>query len=558
MVWAMCTAAQSSDIGKIKTIWITQIDSSHMELQWKLDCMFDSIVKGYVIKYCPIKDPKTLECKEDSLKDIKINHTANNYTITGLKPYTTYKIVLSMFSATRHGPDSDPLQNTTLEAKPSPPLEFKAYDVRNTSMKLEWKRPLHSNGVLMYYSIFYNGNRIDVYNVTNDTTKEPYEKMTYLLQNLTSFTNYELLIKACNQFCSENSNKDNKTTEIGVPGNMGQPSSTTLTNDSEQIQVNWSPPKVKSGHINYYELRSVSKHRGVVVRETIVRIGSKHLSCRRPSPCVPNVDTIEYYVRPVNVIRSPHAADETHSTSTTQVTQKYHDTTHNNRVDTDLPVLQGFLSEGISSTAATKHPMRHHHQSCEENDPELIRWIELDNYSEHLPGEWSKASTTNCMHYGGVDAKTIVTIICSLFLMGTMLGVGYKFYQKIKDMKNIVIVLPPGLEDITKEIRPENLENGGMKKMNKPDIIMNNVESLYADEEEDRLLRKRADTDSSGQSNSDESHSNAESHEDGLEDQTYDVQGLIDDGSQSSNHSISMDNDFEVRFSFKNFLLQET
>lgn len=542
MVWAMCTAAQSSDIGKIKTIWITQIDSSRMELQWKLDCMFDSIVKGYVIKYCPIKDPKTLECKEGSLKNITINHTANNYTITSLKPYTTYKIVLSMFSATRHGPDSDPLQNTTLEAKPSPPLEFKAYDVRNTSMKLEWRRPKHSNGVLMYYSIFYNGNRIDVYNVTNDTTKEPYEKMTYLLQNLTSFTNYELLIKACNQFCSENSNKDNKTTEIGVPGSMTQPSSITLANDSGQIQITWSPPRVKSGHINYYELKTVSKHRGMVMREITALIGSKHLSCRRASPCVPNIDTIEYYVRPVNVIRSPHANDET---STTQVTQKYHDTTHNNRVDTDLSASLGYYSE-MASTAATKHPMRHHHQSCEENDTELLKWIAMDQYSEHLPGEWSKASITNCMHVGGVDAKTIVTIICSLFLMGTMLGVGYKFYQKIKDMKNIVIVLPPGLEDITKEIRPENLENSSIKKMSKPDIIMDNT--VYADEEEDRLLRKRADTDSSGQSQSDESHSNIESHEDGVEEDNTCRQGLIDDGSQSSNHSISMDTEFQVSF----------
>uniref|UniRef100_A0A336MQ57 CSON004107 protein n=1 Tax=Culicoides sonorensis TaxID=179676 RepID=A0A336MQ57_CULSO len=545
MIWAMCTAAQSSDIGKIKTIWITQIDSSRMELQWKLDCMFDSIVKGYVIKYCPIKDPKTLECKENSLKDIKIEHQANNYTITQLKPYTTYKIVISMFSATRHGPDSDPLQNTTLEAKPTPPLEFKAYDVRNTSMKLEWKRPKYSNGVLMYYSIFYNGNRIDVYNVTNDTTKEPYEKMTYLLQNLTSFTNYELLIKACNQFCSENSNKDNKTTEIGVPGSMTQPSSTKIANDSDQIQISWSPPKIKSGHINYYELKTVWKsHGNKIVRETTVRIGAKHLSCRRVSPCLADVDTIEYYVRPVNVIRSPHAADE--SFGTTQVTQKYHDTTHNNRIDTDISgQTGGFFNAFVSSTVATKHPLRHHHQNCEENDPELLRWIALDNYSEHLPGEWSKASITSCMLYGSIDAKSIVTIICSIFLMGTVFGVGFKFYKKIKDMKNIVIILPPGLEDITKEIRPENLENGGMKgKLNKPDIIMDKI-NLYADEEEDRLLRKRADTDSSGQSQSDESHSNTESHEDAVEDNTYDVQGLIDDGSQSSNHSMSMDNDFE-------------
>ncbi|XP_063699805.1 cytokine receptor-like [Culicoides brevitarsis] len=535
MVWAMCTAAQSSDIGKIKTIWITQIGSSHMELKWKLDCMYDSIVKGYEIKFCPIRDPVTLECKEKSQKNITINQTANNYTLTGLKPYTTYKIVLSMFSDTRHGPDSDPLQNTTLEARPTPPIEFKAYDVRNTSMKLEWKRPRDSNGVLMYYSIFYNGNHIEVYNVTNDTTKEPYEKMTYLLQNLTSFTNYELLVKACNQFCSENSNKDNKTTAIGIPGSMGQASSTTHSNNANEIEVSWTPPKVKSGHINFYELRSVSKYRGKIVDEKIVRIESKHLSCRRPSPCVPNIDTIEFSVRAVNIIRSPHAPDD--NSMTTQVTQKYRDTTHNNRIDTDDEM----------AVHSTKHPLRHfsgHHQSCEVEDKAYINWLDSDMYPEYLKGEWSKAIVTNCMHYGGIDAKTIVTMICSLVLMCTMLGVGYKFYQKIKHMKNILIVLPAELQDIQEEKRPDNFDGGnGAKKLAKPDIIMDNLGSVY--EEEDRLLRKRTDTDSSAQNNSEESNSTAEAHDDCLEDQSYDVMGLIDDGSQSSNHSMSMDNDFE-------------
>jgi len=63
MVWALCTAAQSNDIGKIKTIWIPKMDATFMEIQWELECVDSAIVEGYYLTYCPISSPKTLECK---------------------------------------------------------------------------------------------------------------------------------------------------------------------------------------------------------------------------------------------------------------------------------------------------------------------------------------------------------------------------------------------------------------------------------------------------------------------------------------------------------------
>lgn len=361
--------------------------------------------------------------------------------------------------------------------------------------------------------------------------------MTYLLQNLTSYITYELLVKACTGYCSESSNKDKKTTEIGIPGSVNQPSSMPI-NDLG-VQVNWSEPIIKSGHIDYYELRTLYKDQnGHIEHETIVKIGGKHRTCKRAPPCTSstgNIYSVEYYVRPVNVIRSPHEKFPEIST-----TQKYHDPTYNNHIESDS-FSQAYIDNELNS-AATKHPFRHHHQNCELNDTELLRWLDLDLYSEHLPGEWSKPSITNCLHVVESDAKTIVTLICSIALMVTMLSVGYQFYQKIKDMKNIVIVLPPGLEDITKEVRPENLDGGSRK--GKADIIMNNVGSIFADEEEDGLLGRRSESDSSGRSQSDESHSQADSHDDGIDDQGCDAEHLMDYDS-NSNHSLTT-NGFKV------------
>lgn len=117
MIWALCTTADSSQIGKIKTIWIPRLASTEIEVEWKLECTDSGIVAGYQLEYCPIEQPKTMECIEPE-KKLNITRGLDNpkHTLTGLKPYTTYKIIIRMFSNSTMGPASDPLANTTLEA----------------------------------------------------------------------------------------------------------------------------------------------------------------------------------------------------------------------------------------------------------------------------------------------------------------------------------------------------------------------------------------------------------------------------------------------------------
>jgi cytokine receptor domeless len=117
MIWARCTTANSNEIGKIKTIWIPRLASKEIEVEWKLECTDSGIVAGYQLEYCPSEKPRTLECKETA-KKINITGGLDNpkHTLTNLSPYTTYKIIIRMFSNSTMGPASDPLANTTLEA----------------------------------------------------------------------------------------------------------------------------------------------------------------------------------------------------------------------------------------------------------------------------------------------------------------------------------------------------------------------------------------------------------------------------------------------------------
>lgn len=113
MRWSSCTAANSHEIGKIKTIWIPRLTSTTIDIEWKLECTDSGTVVGYQIEYCSIKEPKTLECEETPKK---VNTTLQKHTLENLKPYTTYRFNLRMFSTSTMGPASEPQANTTLEA----------------------------------------------------------------------------------------------------------------------------------------------------------------------------------------------------------------------------------------------------------------------------------------------------------------------------------------------------------------------------------------------------------------------------------------------------------
>jgi cytokine receptor domeless len=117
MVWAMCTAAESNDIGKLKTIWIPKMEPTRMVIQWKLECVDSSIVEGYNLTYCPISSPRNIDCKEPPISiNITGGRDVTKHEIDNLRPYTTYKTLISMFSKTRMGPESEPLVNTTMES----------------------------------------------------------------------------------------------------------------------------------------------------------------------------------------------------------------------------------------------------------------------------------------------------------------------------------------------------------------------------------------------------------------------------------------------------------
>jgi cytokine receptor domeless len=353
MVWASCTVTQKTDIGKLKTIWIRTMQPTYMELKWNLECGDYAVVKGFKIFYCPIQDPKTLKCKEE---EKVIDTTEKSQKIPNLRPYTTYKIEVAMYSNVRQGPRSEPLINTTLEAAPSPPRNLIAREVRNDSILLEWGVPEFINGGRMYYEIWYNQQNVRVNHVNNNQAN-----VFYNLTDLMPFTDYKILVVAYTVNRSEPSNSIEERTKIGIPSRVDQPNSHDLNNS--RIEVTWNLPSHPAGKLDYYELQTITKKNDVTTNVRIMRLRGR--SCRLKNPiCKNDTDKYEFYIRAVNVVLSPHADISL---------------LNNSYIDDDtrsMPFFSG-LDDAVECEMETNLSLR------------LVNWTAIDRYAEHLKGNWS-------------------------------------------------------------------------------------------------------------------------------------------------------------------------
>ncbi|XP_017766074.1 PREDICTED: cytokine receptor isoform X2 [Eufriesea mexicana] len=246
MVWASCTVIHNKVVGKMKSVWINRIGSDFIEVGWKLDCSDRiGIVEGFNIYYCPIVSPYNLNCKGPKLNTtIKADPHIIHGIVNNLKPYTTYMLAVAVLTKSGEGLHSDPLYNTTLEAAPTtPPQDIKIINVTNTTMYITWKPPDAMNGVLRYYEVYYNRHAQKV-------EEANHVELKYLLP----YTNYNISVAACTVSCSVKSPIIQRTTKVGIPGEINLPVVRFM--NSSQVFVIWNKPQYPAGHLNYYEIFS--------------------------------------------------------------------------------------------------------------------------------------------------------------------------------------------------------------------------------------------------------------------------------------------------------------
>lgn len=514
MVWARCTAGSingkkifsflntklnceysngfliivpSLDIGKLSTIWIAKIESTSIEFKWTLECVDQTIVNGFNLTYCPIKDPKTEDCKANTEQYINITKSDSfGYTLTGLTPYTTYKTVISMYSSQRvsPGPPSEPLINTTLEAAPSPPRNLEYSNVTDTSVTLHWEIPEHINGVLMKYKVWYNSHfkEVDKQNFSPN--------MTYKLTGLRSYAKYDIVVTASTVADSNRSNVVRIETKVGIPGNISLP---TMYDNDDELLIMWDRPETPNGKVQYYEVEVTNKV-GDLDRKYISSDIKGNQCTYNYKKCDLGIDKHSFRVRAVNVVNSPfeqHRVDHNDFDSGLHVCKEANNNQGYTLVDQHATILHGNWSS----------PMQIY---CNQSEYAKGGWYVL----------WAFVSILGC-----------VVAFASFLMM-----------KKFKKMKDIGVELPAGLEDIKEEANSKGLTLDYNISPRQETVKQNHYSSV-PNEQEQSLLRSRMESGSS--QGTDNSSGNCEYNE-AVDDSESEHQNDDDSTTQTISESLDL------------------
>ncbi|KAF5285699.1 hypothetical protein FQA39_LY16505 [Lamprigera yunnana] len=291
MVWAACTVIHNQAIGKMKNVHITQVLSTVIQVSWKLDCS-DRVgsVEGFVIYYCSIVKPSIINCKGPEQNLVIDDTTAEQANITGLKPYETYMLSVSVI--TNHNSQSqksDYQYATTLEGAPSPPYGLDIKNVTNSSISITWNKPESTNGNLQCYKIIYNNNTHQV--------QAYFEE--YTIHNLTSYVTYNISVVACTIHCSDPSVSRRVRTLGGYPGKTSKPG-VTFQNNS-YILIQWNKPEIPRGNNDIFEVSFKEKFQYENKTNPVVNVTGTNYTIE---DCGANgrYDTFYVSIRAVNVV----------------------------------------------------------------------------------------------------------------------------------------------------------------------------------------------------------------------------------------------------------------
>ncbi|KAF5285234.1 hypothetical protein FQR65_LT13298 [Abscondita terminalis] len=291
MVWAACTVIPNQAVGKMNNVRIAQVYETAVQVSWKLECSDRvGIVQGFVIYYCCIGDPSLINCPEQQLR---INDsTTETVNITGLRPYQSYMFAVSVI--TKHNSQSQKSiyqYATTLEGAPTSPYDLVVSHITNSSISLSWSQPKSLNGKLEYYQIICNNSRYRVEpNVTECTIDE-----------LHSYTVYNISVIACTKHCSGHSPYILQRTLGGYPGQISRPGVTFQ--NSSFILIEWDKPDLPRGKNDVFEIRFKEKLKNGNRSNPIINVTATKFSIE---DCGSDGKINSFYVsvRAVNIVNS--------------------------------------------------------------------------------------------------------------------------------------------------------------------------------------------------------------------------------------------------------------
>uniref|UniRef100_A0A0K8V7B8 Cytokine receptor n=1 Tax=Bactrocera latifrons TaxID=174628 RepID=A0A0K8V7B8_BACLA len=461
MHWAKCTADVLNDLEKLEP----QIEAKaySINVRWNFEHTCSSLIKGYTINYCQMKSAKKPKCGGKSER-INVDKRDNKYEITNLIPNSHYQMEMYIYSDLKEGPKSNKRIIQTQEAAPTPPRNLTFENITSQSVALSWQSPQEANGKIRYYIVTYNRENQTVHckNLTgphcfvaSSRRGERYgiENLTYTLQNLSSFTNYKICIKAFTVAESLPSNCVVVKTHVGVPSSPTQ----ILVNGTNEYVIRWHEPEVPSGRVDYYEVIVEVKLRQVLQGRYISRIKTGRL-CTMPNRKNCDNEDYEYSIsiRSVNIAY----ANET-DTKLVQHSKQYPE--YDQYVSSDNYELGCAEAALISPVSPSSKYIEYRSDAV--------------NFFKNLCSPPAKA-----------DSKLWIIIFCIIIGASFIFMCGLLIYRRCHAMADIECKMPQNWED---------LANGSGDKLREHEKFMNSsVIQNYYNSENGSLLTTSISNDS--------------------------------------------------------------
>ncbi|XP_061940961.1 tyrosine-protein phosphatase Lar isoform X11 [Apis cerana] len=228
------------------------LSSSTMVIQWVEPETPNGQVTGYKIYYTT--DPN------QPMASWKYQMVDNNQltTISDLDTHTIYTIRVQALTSVGPGPLSTPVQIKTQQGVPSQPEMLTAIDIGETTVTLQWNKPIHSAENILSYELYWN----DTYAQEKHHRRIPVTE-NYTLTGLYPNTLYYVWLAARSQ-------RGEGATTIPYPVRTKQyvPGAPPRNVSGEavsptSIRVTWEPPPAdrSNGRIAYYKLQVVESGR---------------------------------------------------------------------------------------------------------------------------------------------------------------------------------------------------------------------------------------------------------------------------------------------------------
>ncbi|XP_058895005.1 usherin [Kogia breviceps] len=181
-----------------------------------------------------------------------------SFTDVNLEPYVTYEYRISAWNSYGRG-FSKAVRATTKEDVPEGvnPPRWTKMDHLDDVIVLNWKKPIQSNGPIIYYILLRDG--IERFRGTSLSFSDT--------KGIQPFMEYSYQLKACTVAGCATSSKVVAATTQGVPQSIPPPR--VVAPSAETLRVSWDVPPKPNGVIKEYQLRQVGK--GLIYTDTTDR-----------------------------------------------------------------------------------------------------------------------------------------------------------------------------------------------------------------------------------------------------------------------------------------------